>query len=73
MILRIVVCPEEYWAILERLHIDYSRRHYNQEELVRRVLWEGLWWSALHDMATKFVLNYIGFKLQGGIIVHCFL
>lgn len=53
-ILRLVVCPDDYRAILEDSHLSSCGFHLSKENKTRRILWKGYWWPILHEDVAKF-------------------
>ena len=53
-ILRLVVCPNEYEAIMSQAHVSTCGFHFSKDSIVCRILWQGFWWPTLWEDVANF-------------------
>ena len=67
-VLKLVVCPEEYFQILRDAHVLSCGQHLGKDQTVRIVRWQGFWWPTLHEDAATYVRSCVTCRANNPVL-----
>ena len=67
-VLKLVVCPEEYFQILRDAHVLSCGQHLGKDQTVRIVRWQGYWWPTLHEDAATYVRSCVTCRANDSVL-----